>query len=118
MSKQKICSITDLIPNSGVCALLNVSINGDANQQNSDEQVAIFYLPGTKEKVFAINNWDPIGQANVLSRGIICHIAEELVVASPLYKQHFNLKTGQCIEEDMQIKTYPVSLDGGSVYIN
>lgn len=118
MSKQKICSVTDLIPNSGVCALLSVNINPDENQPNVDEQVAIFYLPDTKEKVFAINNWDPIGQANVLSRGIIGHISEELVVASPLYKQHFILKTGQCMEEDIKIKTYPVYLDGDSVYIN
>jgi len=112
MSKQKICSINDLIPNSGVCALLN------AEKTGADEQVALFYVPDTEEKVLAINNWDPIGEANVLSRGIIGHIDEELVVASPLYKQHFSLKTGQCLEEEVAIKTYAVSLDGDGVYLN
>ena len=52
MSKQKICNTADLIPNSGVCALLN----DDAPQEASQEQIAIFYLPETEEKVFAINN--------------------------------------------------------------
>lgn len=113
MSKQKICNISDLIPNSGVCALLNENM-----KSSIDEQVAIFYLPNTQEKVFAISNWDPMGEANVLSRGIVCHIDEELVVASPLYKQHFSLKTGQCLEEEITIKIYPVSLDGDSVYMN
>ncbi len=110
MSKQKICHVSDLIPNSGVCALLTES--------GHDEQIAIFYLPSTPEKVFAVSNWDPIGEANVLSRGIIGNIDDELVVASPLYKQHFNLRTGQCIEDEVTIKTYPISLDGENIYLN
>ena len=110
MSKQKICNTDDLVPNSGVCALLN----DDAEQ----EQVAIFYLPETQQKVFAINNWDPIGQANILSRGIICSINDELAVASPLYKQHFSLTTGNCFEEDASVKTYEISIDGDGVYLN
>ena len=48
MSKQKICNTDDLIPNSGVCALLN--------EGSEQEQVAIFYLPDTEQKVFAINS--------------------------------------------------------------
>lgn len=113
MSKQKICHVSDLIPNSGVCALLT-----ESGYENNDEQIAIFYLPSTPEKVFAVSNWDPIGEANVLSRGIIGNIDDELVVASPLYKQHFNLRTGQCIEDEVIIKTYPISLDGENIYLN
>jgi len=116
MSKQKICSTSDLIPNSGVCALLNDS--NDDSADNSQEQIAIFYLPDTPEKVFAINNWDPIGQANILSRGIICSIGDELTVASPLYKQHFSLSSGKCLEEDASVKTYSVSIEGDTVYLN
>jgi len=110
MSKLKICSTNDLVPNSGVCALLNDDIE--------QEQIAIFYLPDTEQKVFAINNWDPIGQANILSRGIICSIDGELTVASPLYKQHFSLNSGKCIEEDVTVKTYDISIDGDAVYLN
>jgi nitrite reductase (NADH) small subunit len=101
-----ICDKSDLIENSGVCALLN------------DEQVAIFYLPATEQKVFAIANWDPIGQANVLSRGIIGDIGGEIVVASPLYKQHFSLTSGQCLEDDSApVKTYPIALKNDKVVI-
>lgn len=105
MSRQTICTVNDLVANSGVCALIN------------DEQVAIFYLPNTEEKVFAINNWDPCGEANVLSRGIVGSIGEDIVVASPLYKQHFNLKTGACLEEEVSVKTYNISLEDNTVYL-
>ena len=109
MSKQKVCLTNDLITNSGICVLLN--------EDTSPEQVALFYVPETEEKVFAINNWDPIGQANVLSRGIVCSIKDELAVASPLYKQHFSLISGQCLDDDASVKTYKAFIDGDAVYI-
>lgn len=99
-----ICKKSDLVENSGVCALIN------------DEQVALFYLPHTDKKVFAIANWDPIGKANVLSRGIVGDIKGTIVVASPLYKQHFDLETGVCLEDDtVSVKTYPVTLEADIV---
>lgn len=106
MTANVICSKQDLIPNSGVCALIN------------GEQVALFYLPETEKKVFAVSNWDPCGSANVMSRGIVGNIGEELVVASPLYKQHFSLTTGECLEEDVALSTYDVKLDNESVVLN
>lgn len=91
-----VCSIDDLQPNSGVCALVE------------DEQVAIFYMP-KEEAVYAIHNYDPIGKANVLSRGMIGDINGEPVVASPLYKQHFSLNTGTCLEEeDASVRAFAV----------
>lgn len=107
MSIEKIvCDKADLIENSGVCALVQ------------DEQIAIFYLPDTDSKVFAISNWDPIGRANVLSRGIVGDLQGEIVVASPLYKQHFSLTTGKCIEDEhAQVKTFKVSLINDKVVI-
>ena len=81
-----ICSIDDLQPNSGVCALID------------DQQVAIFYMP-EDEAIFAIDNYDPFGDVQVLSRGLIGDINGRPMVASPLYKQHFDLQTGQCLEE-------------------
>ena len=98
-----ICGLDDLIENSGVCALVE------------GEQIALFYVPATEQQVFALGNWDPIGKANVLSRGIVGDIGDELVVASPLFKQHFSLLTGQCIEEDVAVPTYPVALKGDKV---
>ena len=102
-----VCQENDLIENSGVCALVN------------GEQIAIFYLPNTEEKVFAISNWDPVGKANVLSRGIVGDLQGKIVVASPLYKQHFDLKTGDCLEdEEAKVKTFDVALTNGTVVLN
>lgn len=63
----------------------------------------------TKEtKLFTLYNYDPFSQANVLSRGLIggttvtndAGIDEAvLYVASPIYKQRFNLATGQCLDD-------------------
>lgn len=88
MKAREICSRSDLIRNSGVCAMVE------------GMQIALFYLPEVKQEIYAISNWDPIGKANVLSRGIVGDIDGELVVASPLYKQHFSLIDGHCLEDE------------------
>lgn len=106
-----VCEKDDLIEDTGLCALLE----GDAGQE---EQVAIF-LVGKTDKLYAICNYDPIGDANVLSRGIIGSVNGELVVASPLYKQHFNLETGVCIEDpDTILKVYQVRVEQNQVQLH
>jgi nitrite reductase (NADH) small subunit len=103
---QIVCRVDDLQPDSGVCALVN------------GLQVAIFYMPKDKV-VYAINNYDPFGNANVLSRGIIGDINGQPVVASPLYKQHFNLQTGVCLEDEtVTIPAYAVRIENGSVQVS
>lgn len=100
-----VCSMDDLQPNSGVCALV------------AGQQVAIFFLVKEQE-VYAINNYDPIGKANVLSRGVIGDIKGELVVASPLYKQHYSLITGVCVEDaQVAVPVYPVRFHDGAVQV-
>ena len=61
-----------------------------------DRHVAIFRLG--EQQFFAIDNVDPKSQASVLSRGLIGSLGEHIVVASPLYKNHFDLRTGECLE--------------------
>ena len=103
---QDICSLESIIPNSGVCALVN------------DKQIAVFRI-GQSEEIYAIDNYDPIGHVNVLSRGIIGDIQGELVVASPLYKQHFSLNSGPCLEEaEVKLNTYPARIHQGKVQIS
>ncbi|WP_047048749.1 nitrite reductase small subunit NirD [Vibrio mexicanus] len=96
-----VCQKSDLVPQTGVCAFLN------------GHQIAIFNCQ-REGKLYAISNYDPIGKANVLSRGIIGSIDDEPYVASPLYEQHFHLETGACLEEqDIMLTTYCVrELDG------
>ncbi|MDO9477544.1 MAG: nitrite reductase small subunit NirD [Pseudohongiella sp.] len=79
-----VCAMDDIIVGTGVAARLN------------GEQLAVF---NTGSGVFAIGNFDPFSGANVLARGLLGDIAGVLVVASPVYKQHFCLKTGQCLED-------------------
>lgn len=93
-----VCEKADLPPNAGLCALVN------------GQQIALLYSK-TLDRVFAIDNYDPIGKANVLSRGIIGSIGEAVVVASPLYKQHFDLHTGECLEDsEISVRVYPVEV--------
>ena len=93
------CHLNDLIPNSGICALFQ------------GQPVAIYYLPEETPSLYALSNWDPIGKASVMSRGILGSIGDALVIASPLYKQHFSLVTGTCLEQPEHcLQSYAVRL--------
>ena len=101
-----VCKLSDIQPNTGVCALVN------------DEQVAIFRI-GNTEEVYALSNYDPFSKAYVLSRGIIGDRNGVLKVASPIYKQNFNLKTGECLDdESVSIPNYPAKVVDGLVQIS
>src|SRR5690606_9152375 len=100
-----VCEVNDLSPDTGVCALV------------AGQQVAIFYAHRINE-YFAIGNYDPIGRANVLSRGIIGSVGDSVVVASPLYKQHFNLRTGDCLEQpEHKLTVYTVRTQDGWIEV-
>jgi NAD(P)H-dependent nitrite reductase small subunit len=102
-----VCKVEDLIPNTGACALIN------------GRQVALFRIVGAdSEQFLAISNYDPFSQANVLSRGIVGSVQGQVVVASPIYKQRFNLLTGQCLDdESLRLDTWPVHLKDGGIFI-
>ena len=101
-----ICEQKDLVANSGICAMVD------------GQQIALFYLPKETPQVYAIGNWDPIGKAHVLSRGMVGDINERLVVASPLYKQHFDLHTGECLEDsEYSEPVYRVELTADKVLL-
>ncbi len=103
MSWTDICALTDIIPGTGVCALLGT------------HQVAIF-RPQEDEQVYAIDNVDPFYQANVLSRGILADLHNEWYVASPLKKQHFRLKDGVCLENTgFSVPAYAVRVNNGRI---
>ncbi len=114
----QVCKKSDLVKNSGVCALVN------------DKQVALFCLPtgaanDAELKVVATSNWDPIGKANVLYRGLLGskQLADSendamYFVASPLYKQRYCLETGRCIDSDeVAIDIHQVKLENDSLFV-
>ena len=102
----QVCALSDIVPNTGVCALLK------------GEQVAVFHVDDGSPRVFAIANLDPNAGAAVLARGLVGSLGERIVVASPLYKHHFDLRTGECLEApEHSVSTYPVRIDGGKVWV-
>ncbi|MDB5818885.1 MAG: nirD [Rhizobacter sp.] len=100
----RVCPIEDIIPNGGVCALVQ------------GRHVAVFRLG--LEQLFAIDNIDPKSGASVLSRGLVGNLADRLVVASPIYKNHFDLTSGECIEAaEHSVKAHDVRAHEGVVFV-
>lgn len=98
---QAVCHIDDLISGMGVTARVH------------GHQVAIFR---TEEGVFALDNLDPFSRAAVLARGIVGDVQGRMVVASPMYKQHFCLRTGQCLEdESVSVQCWPLRQDAAGL---
>lgn len=105
-----LCTREDLVPFSGVAAWIETD-EGPA-------QVALFYLPGQAGELYALDHHDPFSGANVIAHGIVGDIKGEPEVASPIYKQHFRLADGQCLEEDgVKLRTWPISFEGDRVMI-
>lgn len=102
-----VCSDTDLVSNSGVCALLN------------EQQIALFKIKSVNdEHVYAVSNWDPIGKANVLYRGLLGSVEDIKVIISPLYKQRYCLESGQCLDDDaIKLIVYPVRIEQSLVQL-
>ena len=98
-----VCRLSDIVPNTGVCALVNGC------------QVAIFRV---EDGLYALGNYDPFSRANVLSRGIVGDLKGEPVVASPVYKQHFSLKSGQCLEDpEVRVPVYAVRVEEEMIWV-
>lgn len=51
---------------------------------------------GQAQPLYAVDNRDPRSGANIIGRGLVGSVQGELVVAAPLYKQHFSLRSGEC----------------------
>jgi len=99
---QEICGLADILPDTGVCADLG-------------RQIAVFRVD---DAVYAIDNRDPGSGANVLSRGIVGDLGGELVVASPIYKHHFSLTTGRCLEEpELSVAAHECRVVEGRVWV-
>lgn len=83
----EVCPLDRLTPDRGVCALVE------------GRQVAVFRMGDGA--VHAVDNIDPCSGAAVLSRGIVGDDGGAATIASPLYKQRFELLTGRCLDADV-----------------
>lgn len=107
-----------------VCRLDDIDVEGGVAGLVAGEAVAI--VRTHDGNVYAISNYDPFSHASVLARGIVgsrsCVLdgAEGDVpfVASPMHKQAFDLRTGQCLDDaDVRIPTYDVRVLDGDVLV-
>src|SRR5437879_567845 len=102
------------------CYTDDVPKNGGACIKHGDEQIAIYNFT-RRQEWYATQNLCPHKQQMALSRGMIGSAGEhcEPKVACPFHKKTFSLLTGECLsdDDDCQIKTYPIRVDAGKVFI-
>ncbi len=105
----RVCRLDELTPGRGAVA----RVRGD--------QVAVFRVRTSDDadEVFALGNLDPFSGARVLSRGIVGDAGGIPKVASPVYKQGFDLRTGACLDDPaVSVPCYPVTVsDDGWVSV-
>lgn len=100
---RRVCAISALPEQSGRSAWLD------------GRSLALFRLG---ERVYALDDLDPLAGVAVLSRGLVGDCGGEPVVASPLYKQRYALMDGSCLDDpSLSVACWPVRLDGGEVWV-
>ncbi|MBA0127957.1 nitrite reductase small subunit NirD [Haloechinothrix sp. YIM 98757] len=101
----RVCSV-DAVPQAGgVAALLPGGV-----------QAAVFRVPSGA--VYALSNIDPFSGAAVLARGIVGDTNGVPFVASPLHKERFDLRTGECLDDaSVRVSSFDVLLDDGVVFV-
>ena len=102
-----------------VCKTDDVPQNGGGCVKVGNEQIALYNF-SRRGEWYATQNLCPHKQQMVLSRGMIGSTGDtcEPKVACPFHKKTFSLLSGECLTgEEYQLKTYPVKVEGGRVYI-
>ncbi|SDG72471.1 nitrite reductase small subunit NirD [Microbacterium pygmaeum] len=97
----RVCAVDDLERERGRAALID------------GEQVALFVTHD--DRIYAVQQLDPYSGAYVMARGIVGSRADAPTVASPMYKQVFDLRTGACLDsqgkEERTLRTWAVGVD-------
>lgn len=106
MNWQDLCARGDLVPGSGVAVKIG------------DQSAALYWPEAGGETLFAMAHRDPFSRAEVLAWGLLCEQGGDWAVASPLYKQHFRLRDGVCLEQpEVVLPTWPVRFKGDRVEV-
>ncbi len=101
---EDVCELDLIVPWTGVCALVG------------GRQVAVVR---TGDAIYAIGNFDPFSKAFVLSRGIVGDRGGVPKIASPIFKQTFDLRTGQCLDNPkVRVPTHEVRIERGRVLVH
>ena len=99
-----------------VCRLDAIDREAGVQALVGGEAVAVFRTHD--DRVHALSAWDPVGRACVLARGIVGTRGGVPYVASPLLKQGYDLRTGQCLDDpEVRVPTYDVTVRDGVVLV-
>ncbi|WP_330926531.1 nitrite reductase small subunit NirD [Candidatus Sororendozoicomonas aggregata] len=98
------------------CMVADISDYSGHRVVVGSEEVALFRVG---KVLYAVGNFDPFSQAHIISRGVVSEIDGRIAVASPVFKQHFDLTTGFCLEDpSLRINVYSVRVRYGLVEVN
>lgn len=110
-------ALTQQITWFAACRTEDVPQNGGVCVKHRDDQIAVFNF-SRRGEWYATQNLCPHRAQMALSRGMIGSQDSEPKVACPFHKKTFSLLDGHCLSGDeYSIKTYPVKVEGGQVYI-
>ena len=99
-----------------VCRLEEIDVEGGVTALVGGCAVAVFRT--YDDEVFALANYDPFSKASVLGRGIVGTRGDVPFVASPMYKQAFDLRDGQCLDDAaVRVPAYDVQVTAGDVLV-
>jgi nitrite reductase (NADH) small subunit len=99
-----VCRYDELQPERGVAALVD------------GEQVAVFRLHDGS--VHAVDHRDPFSGAHVMARGIVGTRGAVPTVASPMFKQVFDLVSGLCLDDaTVSLRVFGVDVRDGVVHV-
>jgi len=102
-----------------VCAVADLEVERGRAALVEGTQVALFLLHDGR--VHAVSNLDPYSGAHVISRGIVGTREDVPTVASPMYKQVFDLRTGACLDtqgkDPKALRVWPVAVENDTVLI-
>ena len=99
-----------------VCDVDDVQVERGVRVLVGGAHVAVFRT--YDGEVHAIDAIDPFSQASVLARGIVGSRSGDPFVASPMYKQRFDLRTGVCLDDStVSVRVYPVEIDAGRIRV-
>jgi nitrite reductase (NADH) small subunit len=104
----RICPLDRLVPERGAAVLVH------------GHQVALFRVVDEEgDRVHAVSHHDPFSGANVMARGIVGSSGDRVTVASPMYKQVFDLASGVCLTEpEVRLPVWRTRIEEGYVYLH
>jgi nitrite reductase (NADH) small subunit len=99
-----------------VCPLSAVEIERGVTALVRGRAIAIFRTED--DQVYAIGNHDPFAKASVMARGIVGTRGDRPFVASPMHKQAFDLRSGECLDDaHVRVPSYDVRVVDGIIHI-